>query len=172
VKALSNAVGLQLHWVQPTIFARHFELYSENSLVGELRFETAATAYSTLTMAGSATESWTFKGAGFLKRRVTLRDSRAKDDLAVFWPNLRGEGWVEFFKGSKFHWKSTNFWRTEWGFFSVHEELLFVLKSKPSYPLQIQSVVEIGAQWHDLDELPTLLMLGWYLRVQNLYAGW
>jgi hypothetical protein len=172
MKALSTVVGLELHWVQPTIFARHFELYSENNLLGELRFETAATAYGTLTTAGSATEGWTFKGAGILKRRVTLRESRAKDDLAVFWPNLRGDGWVEFFTGRKFHWKSTNFWRTAWGFSSVQEELLFVLKSKPWSLLKIQSVVEIGAQWRDLDELPLLMMLAWYLRVQDFYAGW
>jgi hypothetical protein len=117
-------------------------------------------------------ESWTFMGAGFFKRRVTIRESGAKDDLAVFRPNLRGDGWVEFFKGSKFQWKSTDFWGVEWGFSNVQEELLFVLKSKPSYPLQIQSIVEIGVQSHDLDELPLLLMLGWYLRVQNVYAGW
>jgi len=172
MSALSTAVGLQLHWVQPTIFARCFELHSENGLLGELRFETASTAYGTLTMADSATQSWRFKVAGFLKPRVTLRDTRAKDDLAVFRSNFRGDGWVEFFMGSKFHWKSTNFWGTEWGFSNVQEKLLFVLKSKPSYPLQVQSVVEIGAQWNDLNELPLLLMLGWYLRVQDVYAGW
>ena len=172
MKALSTTVGLQLHWVQPTIFARHFELHSENNLLGELRFEKASKAYGTLMMAGSATESWTIKDAGFLKRRVTIRESGAKDDLAVFQPNFRGDGWVEFFEGSKFHWRSRNFWRTKWGFSNVQEELLFVVKSKPSYPLQVQAIVEIGAQWRDLDELPLLMMLGWYLRVQDIYAGW
>jgi hypothetical protein len=125
-----------------------------------------------LTTAGSATEAWTFKWVGFWKRRLSLRESTAKEDLGAFRSNLRGEGWVELIKGSRFHWKPTNFWRTQWGFSNVREELLFVLKSKPSYPLQIQSIVEVGAQWHDLDELPLLLMLGWYLRVQDLYSGW
>ena len=61
---------------------------------------------------------------------------------------------------------------TEWGFSNVQEELLFVMKSQPWYRLKIESAVEIGAQWQDLDELPLLMMLGWYLRVQNFYAGW
>jgi hypothetical protein len=172
MKALSTTVGLQLHWLQPSIFARHFELYSENNLLGELRFEKASKAYGTLAMSGSATESWMIKDAGFLKWRVILQESMAKDDLAVFRPNFRGDGWVEFFQGSKFHGKPTNYWRTKWGFSNVREELLFVVKSKTSYRLQVQSIVEIGAQWRDLDELPLLLMLGWYLRVQDIYAGW
>jgi hypothetical protein len=58
------------------------------------------------------------------------------------------------------------------GLSNVQEKLLFVLKSKPSYLLQVQSVVEIGEQWNDQDDLPLLLMLGWYLRVQDVYAGW
>jgi hypothetical protein len=172
MKALSDAVGLQLHWVHPNIFARDFELHSGNNVLGELRFEKAATAHGTLTTAGTAMEGWTFKTAGFLKGRLIIRESAAKDDLAVFRSNFRGDGWVQFLQGSRFHWKSTKFWRPEWGFSDAREERLFVLKSKPSYPLQIQSIVEIGAKWHDLDELPLLIMLGWYLRVQSYYAGW
>ena len=172
MKTLSTAVDLQLHWVQPTMLMRHFKLYSENGLIGELLFKKASTAYGTWTGGGSGTEGWMIKGGGLLKRGVTLRESGAKDDLAVFRSNLQGEGWLEFFKGSRFYWKSRNFWRTEWGFSNVQEELLFVMKSQPWYRLKIESAVEIGAQWQDLDELPLLMMLGWYLRVQNFYAGW
>ena len=75
----------------------------------------------------------------------------------------------EFVKGSRFHWKSISFWGTEWGFSNAQEELLFVLKSKPLDLLKVQSVVAIGAQWHDLEELPLLLMLGWCLRVRDSY---
>jgi hypothetical protein len=45
MKTLSTTVGLQLFWAQPTMFERHFELHSENSLLGELHFETASVAY-------------------------------------------------------------------------------------------------------------------------------
>lgn len=172
MKMLSTASGLRLNWVQPTMLMRHFELYSENDLVGELRFEKASRAHGTWTVAGSKTAGWTIKGAGFFKRRVIVQKSEAKDDLAIFRSNLRGEGWVEFFKGSKFHWKSTNSWRTEWGFSSVGEGLLLVFESQSWFRLKMQSSVEITGQWRDLDELPVLVMLGWYLRVQNFYAGW
>jgi hypothetical protein len=170
MKALSTAIDLQLYWAQPSMFERHFELYSKNGLLGELHFETVSAAYGALITAGSATERWTFKGAGFLlKPRVTIRQAEANDDLAVYRPKFWGGGWVEFVKGSRFHWKSTSFWGTEWGFSNAQEELLFVLKLKLFDLLKVQSVVEIRPQWRDLDELPLLLMLGWYLRVRDSY---
>lgn len=135
---------LQLHWLQPSRLARHFELHSQTGLVGELRFVTAALASGTVTMAGSVTKNMTFEGIGYFKRRVVLREPKAKDDLAVLRCNLWGGGWVKFSEGNTFHWKSTNWCRTEWGFWSAKEELLFVVRPKPSYSLQIQSVVEVG----------------------------
>jgi len=172
MNSLSTAVGLQLRWIQPSILARHFELHLENNLIGELRFDTAATAYGTLTTADSVTKKWSFKEVGLFKRRLTIRESEAKEDLAVFRGNLWGEGWVEFSNGNTFHWKSTNFRRTQWGLFNAHEVCLLVLTPKPSYPLQVQSFVEISAQGSDLDELPLLVMMGWYLRVKSIYSGW
>jgi len=104
-----------------------------------------------------------------LKPLVIIRKAGANDDLAVYRSELRGGGWVEFVEGSRFHWKSTSFWGTEWGFFNAQEELLFVLKPKLFDLLKVRSIVEIGAQWHDLEELPLLLMLSWYLRVRDSY---
>lgn len=125
MEALSTTIGLQLYWVQPKTFERQFELRTENSLFGVLRFETAL---GTLATAETATECWKFKRVGFLNPRVTIREAGANDDLAVYWPKFWGAGWLEYVKGSRFHWKSTNFWGTEWCFANVQEQLLFVLK--------------------------------------------
>jgi len=167
MEALSIAIGLQLYWVQPKTFGRQFELRTENNLFGSLRFETA---FGTLATAESAAGHWTFKRVGFLNPRVTIREAGANDDLAVYWPKFWGDGWLEYVKGSRFHWKSTNFWGTEWGFANVQEQLLFVLKpgiEKPKLSdlLKTQAVVEIESQEHSLAELPLLLMLGWYLMI-------
>jgi hypothetical protein len=165
-------IDLQFHWVQPTMFMRHFKLYSQNGLIGDLRFEKASTAYGSWTETGSAAKSWMIKGGGLFKRGVFLRESGANNDLAVFQSNLVGEGWVEFLEGSKFQWKSRNFWQKEWGFLNEQKNLVLALKCPPWYRLKIETAVEVGAQWHDLDELPLLMLLGWYLRVQNFYASW
>jgi hypothetical protein len=174
MKAPFTYVGSQCHWVQPSMLARHFELHSGDDVLGALCFENAATARGTVNRAGKAAESWTIATAGFWKRGIVLREAGAMDDLAVFRSNFRGEGWVQFIRGDKFHWKSTNVWRTEWGFSNAREELLFLLKPKPkpSNPLKVQSLVEIKTPGRDLDELPLLLMLGWYLNVQSRYSGW
>ncbi|MFZ2448786.1 MAG: hypothetical protein WAW37_20680 [Syntrophobacteraceae bacterium] len=170
--APSTDIGLQLFWAQPSIFERHYELYAEDRLLGELCFKADGTAYGVLTIAGSATQRWTFKGTGILKPRVTIREAGANVDMAVYRHRFRGDGWLEFVNGSRFLWKSTSFWRTGRGFYNARKELLFVLKPKLFDLLKIQSVVEIEAQWHDLDELPLLLLLACYLRVRDCYAGW
>ncbi|MDO9040939.1 MAG: hypothetical protein Q7U64_01180 [Desulfocapsaceae bacterium] len=173
MKTLSTAIDSQLYWTQPTMFARHFELHSEKNLLGEIRFETTSAASGTFITAGEVMKRWTFKKTWFrLKPYVTIREAGTKIDLAIYRPQFWGGGWLEFVSGSRYHWKSTSFWGTKWGFSNAQEELLFVLKPKLLDLLKVQSIVEIGTQWHDLEELPLLLLLGWYLKVRDSYAAW
>jgi hypothetical protein len=166
-----GASDLHLYWVQPSMFERHFELHSDNSLLGVLDFGTPSTAVGTLVTEGSAMESWTFKGAGiFFKAHVTIRNGREDEDLAVYRHKFLGDGWVDLAKGKRFYWKSTSFWGTQWSLFNSRQELLFVLKPKLFDLLKVQADVEVGTQWLDLEELPLLLMLGWYLRVRDSFA--
>jgi len=163
---MTPSENIQLNWTQPSALERHFELHSADSLLGTLHFETASTAYGTLLSTDSATEHWMFKGTGFLiKPRVTIREAGANMDMAVY-----GGGWVTFVKGSRFHWKPTSLWGTKWGFFNAQEELMFTLKRNFFDLFKTQSAVEIGAQWRDLDELPLLLMLSWYLKVRDSFS--
>lgn len=167
MESLPSAINLPLFWVQPKAIERQFELRSANRLFGNLRFESA---WGTLATASSAAGNWTFKRVGFLNPRLTVRQAGATDDLALYWPKFWGDGWLEFVGGSRFHWKATNFWRTEWGFANEQEELLFLLKPGVEKPklsdlLKTQAVVEIQPGGHHLAELPLLLMLGWYLMI-------
>jgi len=171
VKALSTGIGIQLHWIQPSMLERHFELYSENSLLGELRIEPDWTANGRLTIPSFETERWTFKSKGILKTRMTIRDTGTNGVLAVYLPKFWGGGWVEFVKGSSFHWKSNSFWGMGRGFYNERKELLFVLKRKQLDLFKIQSTVKIEDQYRDLEELPLLLILACYLSVQNSYAN-
>jgi hypothetical protein len=150
---------------------RCFELYAGNSLLGELRIEPDWTANGTFTIPSFATERWTIKSKGVLKTRMTIRDAGTNDVLAVYLPKFWGGGQVEFVKGTRFLWKSNSFWGTGRGFYNESNELLFVLKRKQLDLFKIQSVVKIEAQYHDLEEMPLLLMLACYLSVQNSYAN-
>ena len=166
---LSTAIGIQLYWVQPKILDRQFVLRSSENIFGTLSFETA---FGTLATATSATGRWTFKRVGFLNPRVTIREGGANADLAVYWPKLWSDGWIEFAQGNKFHWKSLKFWGTEWGCANAQEEMLFVLrpgteKHQLSDLLKTQAVVDIQSHAYDIEELPLLVMLGWYLMILN-----
>jgi hypothetical protein len=171
LEALSTGIGLQLHWIQPSMLELHFELYSENSLLGELRIEPDWTANGTLTIPSFATERWTFKSKGILKTHMTIRDAGTNDVLAVYFPKFWGGGRVEFAKGSRFHWKSNGIWGIGRGFYNERKELLFVLKRKQLDLFKIQSAIKIEAQYRDLEELPLLLMLACYLSTRNSYTN-
>lgn len=172
MKALSAGIGLQLHWIQPSAFERRFLLYSENSLLEDLRIAPDRTACGTLTIANSVTEHWIFKGTGFLKRRLTIRKDGDKDDFAVYRSKFWGDGLVEFVNGNKFYWKLTSFFGTGRGFYNEHNALLFVQKPKLFDLLKIQAVVGVEPQFNELDELPLLLMLACYVNVLDRYASW
>lgn len=171
VKPLSTGIGLQLNWIQPSMLERRFELYSENRLWGELRFEPDRTAYGSLTIPSSATKLWTFKvTGGILKPHVTIKETGADSDLALYWHKRWGDGWVEFVNGSKFYWKPTSFLGTGKGFYNVHRELLVELKQKFFALLKIRALLKIEALCNDLDELPLLLMIAGYLCAVDSFA--
>jgi len=149
----------------------HFELHSENSLLGKMHIEPDWSAHCTLTIPNFATEHWVFNSKGILKTRMTILDAGTNDVLAVYLPKFWGGGSVEFVKGSRFYWKSNSVWGLGRGFYNQHEELLFVLKRNQLDLFKTQSSVEIVNQYHDIKELPLLLMLACYLSVQDSYAN-
>ncbi len=90
--------------------------------------------------------------------------------MAIYQPKLWGDGSLEFPDGRVFHWKSTNFWVTRWGFADSGENLLFVLKPGVDKPklsdlFKTQAIVEIDPRGRALAELPLLVLLSWYLMI-------
>jgi hypothetical protein len=165
MQKLSTVIGRQIHWIQPKALERRFELRAEDDLVATLRFETA---FGTRATAQAAGASWTFKRVGFLNPRVTVREAGTELDLAIYQPKFWGDGWLVFPGGRVFHWKSTNFWGTQWGFADSYEDLLFALKPGVDKPklsnlFKTQALVEVESQAYALPELSLLVLLGWYL---------
>jgi len=169
MEAFKLTSGSLLQWVQPKTFERQFELRTDDSLLGVLRFETA---FGTLASSSIGGEQWTFKRVGFFNSHVTIRAASGTNDVAIYWPKLWNNGWLEFDQGNRFHWKSLNFWGSEWGFCNAREELIFSLKQgsiepKVSDIMKTQAIVKIEPQSQNLSELPLLLMLGWYLMIKQ-----
>lgn len=167
MQPLSTDSGSELRWVQPGTLERAYELRGGDTLFGQLRFDTA---FGTRAAAGSASGHWTFKRVGFLNPRVTIRQEGQEENIAVYWPKLRGDGWVEFPAGRQYHWKALNIWGTRWGFADQQEQLVFLMrpgveKPKMSDLLKTQAVVEIPAHRTPDKDMPLLLLLGWYLMI-------
>ena len=111
-------------------------------------------------------------GNAAVHRGRTLLFVPEEADVAVFWPRMWGGGWLEFANGTRFQWKSINFWGTAWGFANTREELVFTMKPGAEKPklsdlLKTQAVVEIETPSYGLAELPLLLVLGWYLMIMQ-----
>lgn len=149
----------------------HFELYSENSLLGTLHIEPDWSASGTLAIPNFATERWVFKPKGILKSRITILDAGTDDVLAVYLPKFWGGGEVEFVQGNRFHWKSNSAWGLGRGFYNEKNDLLFVLRRNQLDIFKIQSAINIETQYSDLYELPLLVMLSCYLSIQDSYAN-
>ena len=165
MKRVSDLGASELEWIQPKTLERLYELRSGDAVLGWLSFRSA---FGTLAIAESADGQWSFKRVGFLNPRVTVRVVNRDEDMAIYQPNIWGDGVLSVGDGRTFAWKPVNFWATEWAF--TDREGRLVLKFKPgrqheklSDIFKTQATVEIHSVVTSLDLLPVLLPLGLYL---------
>jgi hypothetical protein len=156
----------ELVWTQPAALGRRFVLSQGETQRGTLTF---SSAFGSLANASYGERQWTFKRAGFLSPRVTVRAPGSDSDLALFRATWNGSGDVEFSSGVRYHWKATNFWNSEWAFFrrvegSAEKELVLAFHNKGGL-FKHGAIVTFGPNAEALPELPILILLGWYLRV-------
>jgi hypothetical protein len=150
-----------LEWRQPEALHRFYQLASNGEEVATLRFEKRNGSLAT----GAYGEAeWTFKRAGFLSPRVSIRESGTETDIAIFTPTWTGRGWLVFDSGRRYHLRPTNFWATEWAFETEDGSQTVVLSG--SHGLFKQGgharVAESAAS---LPQTPVMLLLIWYLRI-------
>jgi hypothetical protein len=170
-KSNSN-LHLKLDWTQPDTLERHFELRTTDSLLAILHFETVSLACDTIYSEVAEQESWTFSEEWrHFKPCIIIRKTGADENYAIYKPGFWGGGNVEFIFGTRFYWKTKGLCGAEWNFFNAMDELLFVLKAKRFDLIKVQSEVEITPQWHNLEELPLLMMLGCFLQVSGRNAA-
>jgi hypothetical protein len=101
------------------------QLISEGQLVGTLRW---ASGRSSLATAESADGAWTFKRAGFLRPRITIREPGSDSDLAVMPMSWIVEGILRFYDGRSFLIRCSSLWRSEVTVFDSRGKNLMALK--------------------------------------------
>ncbi len=165
MKNLTEIFGAKLEWREPKATVRHYELRAGEALCGTLDFRSA---WGTLATAEMAAGAWTFKRVGFLNPRVTVREAGSDHDLAVYQPRFWGDGQLALADGATFHWRSINFWSTQWAFTDVAGQPLVTFRSGvPDQKLKdifrTQATVEIAPAATGDARLPLLVAFGWYL---------
>lgn len=161
-----------LEWRQPKTFADWYELHSEDQVLGTLTFPSLL---STLATAETVVGSWTLEEAGILDQRVLVRDAGSGLELAVFYPNLMGDGTVELRDGRRLRWEATNFWATNWRFVDeLGNEPVSLRSGRASARLRDllknEATLEVMDNSHsgwDASEILLLAAMGWYLMIRR-----
>jgi hypothetical protein len=158
---LAELIGQELKWEQPHAMHMEYELRAGERQAATLRFRSSFGSFAT---AASADGTWTFKRVGFWQTKVTIRAAGAETDLAVFKNNTwSGGGTLELPDGRRYP-ANTNFWATQYEFKNEAGEPL-VSYQKIGGILHLSSRVEIHTRARDIEELPWIVLLGWYLTV-------
>ena len=108
--------------------------------------------------------TWTFKAAGFLSPRVTVRLPNSDYDFGTFRASSNGSGTLESLGDQKFQWRYVNFMQNAWAFFDDEGNKLVQIRpefsgNKPT------GIVDIGVKAAGKQEIGFLVVLAWYLLV-------
>jgi hypothetical protein len=151
----------ELEWRQPEARRRFYQLTSNGEETATLRFEKCSGSLAT---GEDGQAKWTFKRAGFLSPRVSVREAGADSDIAIFTPAWTGNGWLVFSTGHRYYLRPTNFWATEWAFEGEDGSQTVVL-SGPHGLFKQGGHARVAEAAASLPETPVMLLLIWYLRV-------
>ena len=160
MRKIAELVGQQLKWEQPGVFKMHYELRADDELAATLRFRSSFGSFAT---GESADGCWTFKRMGFWQTRVTIRACDVADDLAIFKNNTWSGGGTLELSGGRNLLATTNFWQTNLEF--QDESGSTLIKFKSGGLIHLSAAVEVEPSAVSLPELPSVVMLGWYLIV-------
>jgi hypothetical protein len=156
--AISELVGTEIEWVQPSALKMNYELRSGEERLAALRFRSS---WGTFATAESPEGCWTFKRVGFWQTRVTIRACSTEDELAVFRHNTWSNGGTLEFPDGRTVRATTNFWQTrlEWSTESGEALLRFHTHGL----VKLAARVEILPAGSLRQELAWMVCLGWYL---------
>jgi len=159
-KPLVEFLSRDLEWVQPNALKFEYELRAGDEVAATLKFRSSFGTHAT---AQSADGTWTMKRVGFFQTHVTVRESGAETDLAVFRNNTwRSGGTLEFPDGRHYR-ASTNLWQTKYHIQSAEDRVLLEYHTRGM--LRLTGGVTVSREAATLKELPWLVALGWYLVV-------
>lgn len=162
MKSISRLETDSLNWLP--VGRRSYQLQGGDQLVATLDWSGARGSLAT----GEAADGiWTFKRAGFLRPRVTVRIERSEADLALLHLSRGRESRLDFADGRRFTWGPTRERRRQMAFSDLNGETIVSFLPR-TRRFKYHAELEIGPGKRGLAELSLLALLGWYRLVLQL----
>lgn len=162
MKSISRLETNLLSWVP--VGRRSYQLQGGDELVATLDWSRAR---GSLARGEAADGIWTFKRAGFLRPRVTVRIEGSEADLAILSLGRGRESRLDFSDGRRFTWGATRTQRRRMAFANAAGETVLSLLPR-ARRFEYHADVEIGPGKRGLAELSLLALLGWYRLVLQI----
>ncbi len=156
---MSELVGRELKWEQPSGMKQLYELYAGDLAVCTLHLDSSFNSRAT---GFNAEGSWSFDRKGFWQRQSIIRETGGTGDLALYNANTwRQGGTLELSNGRRYVVKF-NFWMTQFSLTTEDEQPLISI-TKIGGVFHYSGLVEIHNLAKNLPELPWLVPFAWYL---------
>lgn len=161
MKSLDRFGRRELVWSQPMLSKREFELHSGSDLVATLKWHRP---FGSLATGQYADEAWTFKRAGFLRPRVTVRLPGSEIDFAQYEAGWAGGGQLLLSGGRGYYWRQRSFWHNVWAFENETGEIVTQFRAD-MHVLKYKVLLSIPDIGQSAPDRSLLSMLGLYLLI-------
>ncbi|MCC6612895.1 MAG: hypothetical protein IT320_05405 [Anaerolineae bacterium] len=158
MKGLNELEMQDLHWMQPSMWRREYELRTGNGeLIGKMNRRGFWREVAEVEAVGNR---WTFRRLGFFNRRIEIQSVGTGESPAQFDYRFVG-GKLIFPDGRELVWRSSNFWSTRWAWSLPDGTPIVGFKIGGAF--KINSEISLDPELADQKGLPLLIFLGWYL---------
>jgi hypothetical protein len=155
-------IGRHIQWQQVSWWKRHYIMYVDGDPTATLRFSN----WSNAATVDGLGERWTFERKGFWRQEILTRDEDLGESAKPFRYNWSGGGKLTL---DETHiltlrhnaWGSKTYWETD------SKEVVMTFRRVGFW--KSSTVVEFGDTAGTYPELPTLIFLGFFLRILHEY---
>ncbi len=156
---MSELVGRELKWEQPSGAKQLYELLFYGSPVSTLHMESS---FNSRARAFNDEGSWDFDRKGFWQRQSTVRSEGGTEDLALYNANTWRQGGTLLLANGRSYVVKSNFWMTQLSITTQDDQSLISINKIGGF-LHYSGYVEIHSLAKNLPELPWLVPFAWYL---------
>jgi len=152
----SEITGNELRWVQTAKLESEL-VTPDQQVVARLVWKNS---WGSMATGESALGNWTFKRAGFLRPKITIRKAETDESLGAVTMDFRGSGVLETSEGESYNFKMS---RRNLTVLDSNQNQILTITPEDSDRKRIQAAVQVERKGDRPDKLAFLITLGWYM---------